>query len=188
MAAWLFSACISHHDPLPHILLIRLSTVNSSPRTGIAPQSLNSSTQPLPLPGDHVPEQCMYDCDYGKNCLILITFRLPQMSCFTLSLKCFSSDSDNCPTMGIGLLLQFPHPPRASTVLVILVFLPLVPSTYQVFVVPYILFHWSGIPVFSQLMFCMHFCIRRCIPDVSMERDALHVHLLLHLILSTIKF
>ena len=26
---------------------------------------------------------------------------------------------------------------------------------------------------------CMHFCIWRCIPDVSMERDLLHVHLLL---------
>ena len=32
---------------------------------------------------------------YGgsKNCLILIPFRLPQISSFTLSLKCFSSDS-----------------------------------------------------------------------------------------------
>ena len=132
MAAWLFSACISHHDPLPHILSIHLSTVNSSPHTGIAPQSLHSSTQPLPLPGDHVPEQCMYDCDCSKNCLILITFRLPQISCFTLSLKCFSSDSDNCPTMGIGLLLQFPHPPRAGPVLLTLLFFPLVPSFYQV--------------------------------------------------------
>ena len=31
---------------------IRLSAVNSSPCTRIAPQSLNSSSQPLPLPGD----------------------------------------------------------------------------------------------------------------------------------------
>ena len=34
----------------------------------------------------------------------------------------------------------------------------------------YILFHWSGTPVRSQLVFCMQFCIWRCIPDVSMER------------------
>ena len=27
---------------------------------------------------------------------ILIPFTLPEISCFTLSLKCFSSDSDNC--------------------------------------------------------------------------------------------
>ena len=46
--------------------------------------------------------------------LILIPFRLPQISYFTLSLKCFSSDSDNCPDVGMGPLLQFPHPPRAG--------------------------------------------------------------------------
>jgi len=34
-------------------------------------------------------------------------------------------------------------------------------------------------------MFCMHFCIWRRIPDVSMERDVLYIHLLLnHLVLS----
>ena len=49
----------------------------------------------------------------------------------------------------------------------------------------HILFHWWGTPVCSQLMFCMYFCVWRCIPDVFMERDALHVHLLLcHLVLS----
>ena len=36
----------------------------------------------------------MYGC--GKDCLIPILFRLLQISCFTLSLQCFSSDSDNC--------------------------------------------------------------------------------------------
>ena len=40
----------------------------------------------------------MYGCG---NYLILIPFRLPQISCFTLSLKCFSSDSDNRPDVGI---------------------------------------------------------------------------------------
>ena len=44
---------------------------------------------------------------YCKDCLILIPFRLPQVSCFTLSLKCFSFDSDNCPAVVIGPLLQF---------------------------------------------------------------------------------
>ena len=38
---------------------------------------------------------------------------------------------------------------------------------------------WSGTPICSQLVFHMHFCVWRCIPDVSMERDVLHVHLLL---------
>ena len=38
-------------------------------------------------------------CGCGKDCLILILFRLPQISCFTLSLECFFSDSDNWPNM-----------------------------------------------------------------------------------------
>ena len=57
MAAPLSSTGISHHSLLPHIPLIRLSTVNSSPCPGIAPQSLKSSSQPLHLPGD--PQPCL---------------------------------------------------------------------------------------------------------------------------------
>ena len=68
----------------------------------------------------------MYGSD--KNSLILISLRLPQISCFTLSLKCFSSDSDNCPAVGIGLLLQFPQRLRAGPVLLTLLF----PSFYRV--------------------------------------------------------
>ena len=59
-----------------------------------------SSFQSLRLPGDLHPVRGMYGC--SKDCLILIPFRLPQISCFTLSLKCFSSDSDNCPAVGLG--------------------------------------------------------------------------------------
>ena len=57
LAAWLSSTSISHHNLLPHIPSIHLSTVNSSPCPGIAPQSLNSSSQLLHLPGDllHCP-------------------------------------------------------------------------------------------------------------------------------------
>ena len=48
-----FHGCLAFlHDLLPHILSIHLSTVNSTPHPGIAPQSLNSSFQPLYLPGD----------------------------------------------------------------------------------------------------------------------------------------
>ena len=66
---------------------------------------------------------------------------------------------------------------------------PLVPSSYWVLHGLYILFHWSGTPVHSQLVFCMHFCVWRCTPDLSVERDVFHVHLLLHhLVLSFIDF
>ena len=40
------------------------------------------------------------------------------------SLKCFSSDSYNCPDVGMGPLLQFPHLLRAGPVLLTLLFLP----------------------------------------------------------------
>ena len=96
----------SHHNLLPHIPSICLSTVNSSPHPGIVPQFLNSSSQTLPS---------SRLASLPRDCLILIPFRQPQIHCF--SLKCFSSDSDNCPDVGIGPLLQFPHWPRAGPVL-----------------------------------------------------------------------
>ena len=73
----------------------------------------------------------MYGC--SKDCLILIPFRLPQISYFILSLKCFSSDSDSCPHVGIRPPLQFPHLLRAGPVLLTLLFpLPPVPPSYGV--------------------------------------------------------
>ena len=130
MAAWLSSTGISHPDLLPPITSICLSTVNSSPHPGIAPQPLNSSSQPLHLLGDWhcIAVWGMYGC--GKDCLIFTPFMLPLISCFTLSLKCFSSDSDSCPDMRIGPLLQFPHPPRVRLILLTLLVFPLVPSSY----------------------------------------------------------
>ena len=130
MAARLSSKGISHHDPLPHTPSIRLSTVKSSPHPGTVPHSLNSCYQPLHLLGKQHP--CLGYVWLCKDCLILIPFRLPQVSCFTLSLKCFSSDSENCPDVGIGPLVQLPHPPRAGSVLLTLLFFSLVPSSYRV--------------------------------------------------------
>ena len=86
------------------------------------------SSQPLHLLGMQVPVQGLYGC--SKDCLILILLRVPQISCFTLGLKCFSSDSENCPNVVIGPLLQFPHLLRAGPVLQTLLFFPLVPSSY----------------------------------------------------------
>ena len=58
--------------------------------------------------------------------------RLPQISCFTLSLECFSSDSENCLDVRIGPLLQQSHPPWTGPVLLTLLVFPLVPSSYRV--------------------------------------------------------
>ena len=104
--AWLSSIGISHHSLLPHFPSVRLSTVNSSPRLGIPHKPWTPAPSHCAFEGTCFPVQGMYDC--GKDCLILIPCRLPQISCFTLSLKCFSSDSDNCPIVEIGPLLQFP--------------------------------------------------------------------------------
>ena len=65
--------------------------------------SLHPPQTPAPrhctFQGTRVSAWSMYGC--GKDCLILIPVRLPQISCFTLSLKYFSSDSDNWPHVGI---------------------------------------------------------------------------------------
>ena len=136
---------------------ICLQSTAALTHSGTAPQSLNSSSQPLSLPADVCP--CLGYVWLQQGCLILIPFRLPQISCFTLSLKCFTSDSDNCPDVGIGPLPQFPHSPRTGQVLLTLLFSPLVPLSYQVLCGSMYSFHWSGTPVCSQLVLCMHFCV-----------------------------
>ena len=112
---------------------------------------------------------------------------LPQIIYFTLSLKCFSSDSDNFPNVGIEPLLQFPHKLRAGPVLLILLFFPLVHSSHRVL----------GRSIYSFLL-VRHSCLLSagvlyaflclsCIPDASGERDVLHVYLLLcHLVFSEV--
>ena len=109
----------------------------------------------------------MYGC--GKDCLILIPFRLPQITCFTLSLKCFSSDSDNCPNMEIRPLLQFPHPARPGPILLHSCFPP---SSFILssFVWLYIFFS-AGQVLLSAFSWCS------ACASVS-EKDVLH--LLLH--------
>ena len=83
-------------------------------------------------------------------------------------------------------LLQFPHPLRAGPVLLTLLFPLQFLHPTEFCMVPYILFCWSGTPVHSQQVFCRHFCVWRYIPDASMERDILHIHLLpYHLVLSS---
>ena len=124
-------------------------------------QQLHNPPTPAPshcaFQGTCVPVQGMYDC--SKDCLILIPFRLPQISCFTLGLKCFSSDSDNCPDAGVEPLLQFPHPLRASPVLLTLRFPLQFLHPTEFCMVPYILFCWPGTPLCSQLVFSTHFCV-----------------------------
>ena len=129
LAAWLSSTGISHHNLLRRIPLIHLHNQQQ-------PLPLDCSTIPkfqLPFATpSRGPVSLSRVCMAVARTAILIPFRPPEISCFTLSLKCFSSDSDNRPDVGIGPLLQFPHPSRAGPVLITLLFSPLVPFSYRV--------------------------------------------------------
>ena len=109
----------SQSPPSPPLDLSLCSQQQPSPWA----HSPNSSSQPsCAFQGTLIRVQGMYGC--SKDCLILIPLKLPQISCFTLSLKCFSSDSDNCPDVGIRPLFQLPYPPRTSPGLLTLLFSP----------------------------------------------------------------
>ena len=97
MAAWLSSTGISHHDLHPHIPSIHLSAVNSSPRTGIAPQSLNSSSQ-LSFQETRVSAQGVYGC--SKDHLIFFPFRLPQSAVSLSALNVSPLTQTVAPTWG----------------------------------------------------------------------------------------
>ena len=70
-------------------------------------------------------------CGCSKDCLILIPFRLPQISCFTLSLKC-SPLPQTIALCGDQTPASVPLPAEAGPVLLTLLFFPLVPSSYRV--------------------------------------------------------
>ena len=176
MAAWLSSTGISHHNLLPHIPLGCLPAVNSRSFSGIAPQSLHSSSQLLCFLGDLHP--CLGMAAARIVCVILNPFKLPQISCFTLSLKCFSSNPSNCPNVGLDpcfisptcwVKVQSNYPVFLSRSFIL-----------PTFVWLYIFFS-GGQVLLPALSWCSaSIPVRRCIPDVSVERDVLHVHLLLH--------
>ena len=128
MAAWLSSTGISHHSLLPHITSIHLSTVSSSPHLGIPPQSLNYSSWPLPLPRD--PCSCLAYVWLQQGQSDSHSIYCHRSAVTFLALSVSPLDSDNCPAVGIRLLLQFPHPQRAVSVL--LTVFPPVPLSYQV--------------------------------------------------------
>ena len=83
------------------------SAANSSPRPEVAPRPLNSSCPPRAF-RDPAP---VGECKAGQGLPDPHSIQLPQASRFTLSLKCFSSDSDICPPRGLDPCLS---PPRAE--------------------------------------------------------------------------
>ena len=122
-------------ESAPSYPSIRLSTVNSSPHPGWLHSPSTPARCRCAFQGVYVALWGVYGC--GKDCLSLIPFKMPQISWFTPSLKGFSSDPDNCPSVGIGPLLQSPHPPKAGPVLPTPVFPPssfVLPSFARVYI------------------------------------------------------
>ena len=106
-----FHGCLAFLHRHPPTTVFSLTSPHSVSLQSTAALNLGLLHSPLtPDPAAAPPgDQCcclVYGC--GKACLILFPFRRPQISCFPLSLKCFSSDSDSCPAVGIRPLPQVP--------------------------------------------------------------------------------
>ena len=121
MAAWLSSAGISHHSLLPHIPSLHLSAVNRSPHPRFAPQSLKLTRWHVSLLG-----LCMaavrtvwfsFHLGFHRSPVSLSALNGSPMTIALMwgSDHCFSS-----PTC------------RAGLVLLALLFLLLIPSSYRV--------------------------------------------------------
>ena len=145
-----FSTGISHHNLLPH--LPRSISLQSTAALDLGLLHKTPAPSRCTFQGTCIPVQGMHGC--SKDCLILIPFRLPQISCFTLSLKYFSSDSDSCPDAGIRPLLQFPHPPRASPVPLTPLFFHLALWSYRVLCGWFYIFFSAGQVLLAVLSWC----------------------------------
>ena len=128
--------------------------------------SLHSRQQPSPCNCSTIPKLQLPATapSRSKDCLILISFRLPQISCFTLSLKCFSSDLDSCSCVGIGSLLQFPTAMGRSSPTNSPVFPP------SSFILSSFVWFWYSFPLvrYSCLLSAgiLHALLWRCISDL----------------------
>ena len=142
MAAWLSSTGISHHSFLPHIPSIHLSTVSSSPHPGIAPQSLNSSSWPLPLPGHPCSCLAYVWLQQGQSDSHSIYCHRSAVSLLALNV----SPLTQTVALMWGSDLCFSHLLRAGPVLLTLLFYSLFPSSYWVLHGSMYSFKWQSTP------------------------------------------
>ena len=101
-----FSGCLTflhrHFPPVSSLTSLQCLQSTAALALGLLHNPKTPAPRSYIFQGINIPVQGMYGC--GKDCLILIPFRLPHICYFTLSLKHFSSDSDNCPDVGIRVL------------------------------------------------------------------------------------
>ena len=165
MVAWLSSTGISYKSLLPHIPLdlSLCSQQQPSPRDC-------STTPKLQLPATAPSREsaslsglCMavartvwfsFHLGCHWSAVSLSALNVSQTTALMWQLNpCFSS------LTGWGPVQSYSHS----------CFPPLSLHPTKFCMILYILFHWSDTPVHSQLVFCMHFCVWRWIPDASMS-------------------
>ena len=113
-------------SPPLHTLNLSLSSQQQPLALGLLHNPWTPAPSRCTFQGIYVPVWSMYGC--SKDC---IPFRLPQISCFTLSLKCFSSDSV-AQMWGSDPCFSSPTLQGGVPVLLTLLFFSLVPSSYRV--------------------------------------------------------
>ena len=115
-------------------------------------------------------------------CVIVIPFRRSQISCFTLQQpQMLHLCPKQLPRCGDLTPASVPSPPPcADPFLPTLLFLPLLPLSSRDLHGSIYSFPIVRTAAHSQLVFCKIFCIWRCMPDISAERDVLHFYLLLY--------
>ena len=130
---WLHSLCVCFYGCLA--FLHRYFSPQSPPSHPLDP-FLHSQQQPSTIPKLQLPATVPSKGpeSLSKVCITVartlwFSFHLGcHRSAVWLCLKCFSSDSDSCPNVGIGPLLQLPHIPTVGPVLLTLLFFP--PSSF----------------------------------------------------------
>ena len=104
---------------------IHVCPVNSSPRPWIAPQSPNSSSQPLCLPGEPASLSLSLSLCVVSVRTVWFLFHLAcHRSAVSLSAFNVSPLTQTVPTVRIRPLIQFPHLPSAGPILLTLPFPP----------------------------------------------------------------
>ena len=179
-----FLRSIPHCELLPHIPSVSFPLVNSRRHLGVVLHFLCSSSQTQHITWD----LCTNSGYVGLWQILSVWFSFYSDShrsavALFYRLKCFPSvqtidsmcGSDTCFSS------QPPQVQFQSCSLSSFSF-PCIILTSFVWV--YIPFQWSGTLAHSQLVFCDIFCIWRCVSDALMERDVLHIHLLLHHLVS----
>ena len=130
MASRPSSSDISHHNLLPHIPSIHLSTVNSNPCPRIVPQSLNSSSQLSCLPGSMCP--CPGYVWLWQGLWFSFHLGCHRSPVLISALNVSPLTQTIAPMWGSDLCFSSPYQLRAGLVLWTLPFFPLVPSFYRV--------------------------------------------------------